>query len=102
MNSGVVKYLEEQTQRLETVEEALFRIAESCERNTDAINSVASAIKELRGDLVDAATSKDRVPSVLFVYFICIFGTLFAIDKLTNSRTNLHANQRGVHIEQIP
>ena len=96
------KYFDDNSHRLDSVEEALSRIALATERTADSIARIDMGLNGLRGDLVDAATSKSSIPSRVFVYLLFVFGAIIIIERVTNSGTSIHADERGLHIEQQP
>jgi hypothetical protein len=99
--SKVLNILQSQQAKLDSVEESLVKIAFAADKNTETLISIDRHLEKLCGALTSAAT-KDRIPTKVFVYTIFMFGFVFAIERLTNSGTNLDVSHKGLHIEQQP
>ena len=99
--SKVFEILQNQAEKLDSVETSLIKIAASANENRKTLESIDNHLQHLCGVLANAAT-KDRIPTKVFIYTIFTLGGIFVLDKFVNSGTNLHADTRGIHIEQQP
>lgn len=99
--SKVFEILQTQSERLESVEESLAKIASVADRNHQTLVSIDSHLEKLCGALTSAAT-RERIPTKVFVYTILVITILSLVDKLANSGTNLDVSHKGLHIEQQP
>ena len=95
-----IKLLEENVTRTEGIEESLSKIAHNSDSQTDSLRMIKEELCAMRSELVDAATSKKSVPSVVIIYLLIGGFIFFLTDKITNSRTNLHVDQRGLRLQQ--
>lgn len=95
-----LRLLEENVARTEGIEESLARIASNSDLQTEALKSIRDELSNMRSELVDAATSKKSVPSVVIIYLLIGGFVFFLTDKLTNSRTELQLDKRGINITQ--
>jgi hypothetical protein len=95
-----IQLLEENAERTEGIEESLAHIAGNSDLQTEALRSIKNELSAMRSELVDAATSKKSVPSIVIIYLLVGGFVFFVTDKVTNSNTSLRVDPRGLHIEQ--
>jgi hypothetical protein len=99
--SKVFEILQSQSDKLDSVELSLSKIAVAANENKKVLESIDKNLEHLCGVLANAAT-KERIPTKVFVCAILSITLLSLVDRLTNSGTSLHADTRGLHIEQQP
>ena len=97
--SKVFEILQNQSEKLDSVELSLARIAAAANENKKTLESIDRNIENLCGVLANAAI-KERIPTKVFVCAVLSITLLSLVDRLTNSGTSLHADTRGIHIEQ--
>lgn len=99
--SKVFEILQSQSEKLESVEMSLVKIATAANENKRVLESIDRNLEHLCGVLANAAI-RERIPVKVFVCAILSITLLSLVDRLTNSGTSLHADTRGIHIEQQP